>query len=331
MAKSSYEKLYDSMKAELDKPEDTPPANDQPNGAGAQPPQETPQETPPASEEPHAETPPASEDNPATPPNPGEPPVSPAEHAFRRQLNKQKQKYEDQIKSITEGFNKQIEDLKGQISGLKPKEPDKTREDFATDDEYIDYLTKKRVDAILAERDANAKKAADEAAAKKKEQDDADAEVQERRNAFNANVDEAFGHDQARHATFNKRLAYCMERGLGEILDKVPIASNFLMNHPRGPLVFEKILSDKDTFSRAFNERMLDPMDIYYELRKIDEELKVAAAQPNNQGNPPANPAQPPVNRTPHMGRPGKQGGNDAGEPDIFTNKDAMIQYLRSH
>ena len=315
MAKSKYETLVDEMKAELDKPEDTPPANDQP-----------PQETPPASEEPPAETPPAPEDNPATPPNQGEPPVSPSEHAFRRQLNKQKQKYEDQIRSLTEGFNKQIEDLRGQIGGLKPKEPEKTRGDFETDDEYIDYLTKKRVDAILAERDANAKKAADEEAAKKKEQDDADAEVVECRNAFNANVDEAFGHDQARHATFNKRLAYCMERGLGEILDKVPLAANFLMNHPRGPLVFEKILSDKNAFSRAFNERVLDPMDIYYELRQIDKEMAAEAAQG---GNPPANP----VNRTPqpHIGRPGKQGGNDAGEPDIFTNKDAMLHYLRSH
>lgn len=320
MAKSKYETLVDEMKEELDKPEDTPPENDQPNGAGVQ-------ETPSASEETPAETPPASEDNPATPPNPGEHPVNPAEHAFRRQLNKQRQKYEDQIRSLTEGFNKQIEDLRGQIGGLKPKEPEKTRNDFETDDEYIDYLTKKRVDAILAERDASAKKAADEEAAKKREQDDANAEVMERRNAFNANVDEAFGHDQARHVNFNKRLAYCMERGLGEILDKVPLASNFLMNHPRGPLVFEKILSDKDAFSRAFNERVLDPMDIYYELRRIDEELKVSAAQPNNQGNPPANPA----NRTPHMGRPGKQGGNDAGEPDIFTNKDAMLHYLRSH
>lgn len=315
MAKSKYETLVDEMKAELDKPEDTPPANDEP-----------PAETPPASDEPPAETPPASEDNPATPPNPGEPPVSPSEHAFRRQLNKQKQKYEDQIRSLTEGFNKQIEDLRGQISGLKPKDPEKTRNDFETDDEYIDYLTKKRVDAILAERDANAKKAADEEAAKKKEQDDANAEVQERRNAFNANVDDAFGHDQARRVNFNKRLAYCMERGLGEILDKVPIAANFLMNHPRGPLVFERILNDKDAFSRAFNERVLDPMDIYYELRQIDKEMAAEAAPG---GNPPANP----VNRTPqpHIGRPGKQGGNDAGEPDIFTNRDAMIHYLRSH
>lgn len=308
MAKSSYETLFDSMKAELDKTEDTPPANDQP-----------PQETPPASDEPPAE-------NPATPPNPEEPPVSSSEHAFRRQLSKQKQKYEDQIKSLTEGFNKQIEELRGQIGGLKPKEPDKTRSDFETDDEYIDYLTKKRVDAILAERDASAKKAADEEAAKKKEQDDVYAEVQERRDAFNANVDEAFGHDQARRVNFNKRLAYCMERGLGEILDKVPLAANFLMNHPRGPLVFEKILSDKDMFSRAFNERMLDPMDIYYELRQIDKEMAAEAAPG---GNPPANP----VNRAPqpHIGRPGKQGGNDAGEPDIFTNRDAMLQYLRSH
>ena len=319
---TKYEELVEAMKAEEaaaaaeQPPKETPPAE--------QPPQETPPAEQPPAEQPPAEQPPAD-----TPP--AEPPVSPAEHAFRRQLGKQKQKYEDQIRDITEGFNKQIEELKGQIGKLKPEEPAKTRDDFATDDEYIDYLVKRKVDTILAGRDAEAKKASEEAAAKKKEQDEAATEVQERRAAFEANVDEAFGHDQARHTTFNKRLAYCMERGLGEILDKVPIASNFLMNHPRGPLVFEKILSDKDTFSRAFNERMLDPMDIYYELRKIDEELKVAAAQPNNQGNPPANPAQPPVNRTPHMGRPGKQGGNDAGEPDIFSDRDAMLHYLRSH
>ena len=306
MAKSSYETLYNDMKAELDTPADNPPADDQPNDADGHP-QGAPEGSSTASDEPPAEAP----QN-----NPKEPQPNPAEHAFRRQLGKQKQKYEDQIRSLTEGFNKQIEDLKGQISGLKPKEQDKTRNDFETDDDYIDYLTKKRVEAILAERDESAKKAADEEAAKKQEQDAAYAEVQERRNAFNSNVDDAFGHDQTRHTAFNKRLAYCMERGLGEILDKVPIAANFLMNHPRGPLVFEKILSDKDTFSRAFNERMLDPMDIYYELRRIDEELKI----PSNQ-----------VNRTPHMGRPGKQGGNDAGEPDIFTNKDAMIHYLRSH
>lgn len=326
---TKYEELVKSMQAEEaaaaeQPPKETPPA------------EQPPAEQPPA-DTPPAETPPAPEDHPAAPPTPptdtppAEPPVSPAEHAFKRQLGKQRQKYEEQIKTLTEGFNKQIEDLKGQIGKLKPEEKEKTREDFATDDEYINYLVDKKVGTILSGRDAAAKKAADEEAAKRKEQEEADAEVQERRAAFDANVDEAFGHDQARHATFNKRLAYCMDRGLGEILDKVPIASNFLMNHPRGPLVFEKILSDKDTFARAFNERMLDPMDIYYELRKIDEELKVAAAQPNNQGNPPANQGQPPVNRTPHMGRPGRQGGNDAGEPDIFSDNQAMLHYLRSH
>lgn len=327
MAKSAYEKLVDEMKAEeaaAKSAEDTPPSDDKPQDTP--PAEDKPQETPPAPEDKPAETPPASGEHQGIPP--AEPPVSSAEHAFRRQLSKQRQKYEDEIKSLTDGFNKQIEDLKGQISKLKPEEKVKTRTDFETDDEYIDYLTQRRVTAILAERDANAKKANDEAAAKKKEEDDAAAELQERRNAFNANVDEAFGHDQNRRANFNKRLAFCMERGLGEVLDKVPIASNFLMNHPRGPIVFEKILTDKDAFARAFNERMLDPLDIYYELRQIDKELATSAAA--QQGNPPpANQGQPPVNRTPHMGRPGKQGGNDAGEPDIFTDKSAMLNYLR--
>lgn len=323
MAKSKYEELIDEMKAEeaaAKSAEDTPPSGDKP------------QDTPPAEDKPQ-ETPPASEDKPAddkpqdTPPSDDKPAGDPKEFAFRRQLGRQREHYEAQIKELTEGFNKEINGLKEALGKLKPEEKVKTRTDFETDDEYIDYLTQRRVNAILAERDANAKKANDEAAAKKKEEDDAAAELQERRNAFNANVDEAFGHDQNRRANFDKRLAFCMERGLGEILDKVPVASNFLLNHPRGPIVFEKILTDKDAFARAFNERMLDPLDIYYELRQIDKELAANAA--TQQGNPPANQGQPPANRTPHMGRPGKQGGNDAGEPDIFSNSAAMLNYIR--
>lgn len=321
MAKSKYEELVDSMKAEeAAATETTSPQNTSPA-------EQPPKEVLPA-DEPPAETPPASDDKPQdTPPAADKPAGDPKEFAFRRQLGRQREHYEAQIKELTEGFNKEINGLKEALGKLKPEEKVKTRTDFETDDEYIDYLTQRRVNAILAERDANAKKASEEAAAKKKEEDDAAAELQERRNAFNANVDEAFGHDQNRRANFDKRLAFCMERGLGEILDKVPIASNFLMNHPRGPIVFEKILTDKDAFARAFNERMLDPMDIYYELRQIDKELATNAAA--QQGNPPPAPAAVRTPAAPHIGRPGKQGGNDAGEPNIWDDSKAMLDFIR--
>lgn len=317
---SKFDKLVESFKAE--------------EQAAATPPEETtpptPEETtPPAPEE---TTPPAPEEQPNpspeekpedTPPaKPQEPPASPAEHAYRRQLAKMKAKHEAELQQRDEQIKKllgDVDDLKKRIPA--PQKPAlKTRDQFESDDDFITYLAQQKVDEILAGRDAEAAKKAEEAEQARKQQEAEQAEVNERREQWLSNVDQAFKGDEGRKKAFLDRVEYCNTKGLGTILDKCPVAADFLMQRPTGPIVFEKLLNDRDTFSRVFNESMLSPLDIYYELRAVEQELlaeKKAA---------PAAPAAPVV---PHIGRPGRQAASNQ-TPDIFSDPKAMRAFIRS-
>lgn len=119
-----------------------------------------------------------------------------------------------------------------------------------------------------------------------------------------------------------------MGKGLGEVLDACPVAADYLLHNANGPKVFEKMLADRATFERVFNERT-SPMDQYFELRSIESELKAqqnAAPAPAATPNPQPNPAPA---QMPHIGRPGKSGNGTA--PDIFEDPAAMRSFLRSH
>lgn len=302
----------------------------------AQPAQEQPTDTPPAQEQPDG-NPPAEQPTDTTPADPKPEDKKPsdftpqerAEHAFKRQLAKQREKYEAQLKEQADKFadmQKQLDELK---KSTAPKPATKTREDFQTDDEYIDYLVQQRYKAEQEKTDAARaeaeKKRADEEAQRKQQEE----ELQQQQQTWVDNVSAAFNGDEKRKSDFFKRVQYCQQRGLGTILDNVPVAADFLMYNPRGPIVFERMLNDRAAFESVFNDRQLNPMDIYYALRKLDE--KIAAEQPAPAVQP--NPAQPnaaPTKPTvPHMGKPGKQAASNA-TPDIFNDDDEMLKYLRN-
>jgi hypothetical protein len=182
-----------------------------------------------------------------------------------------------------------------------------------------------------AERAKDAEKAAQEAEERAKqqaEQEEAQRTLEAEQQAWLQNVENAFGEDKARKQEFEKRLAYCNSKGLGTILDNAPIAADYLLHNPNGPLVMEKMLADKATFLRVFNDRNLNPLDSYYELRQIEAEIK---AQQNVTPAPaPAPTPAPAPQNFPHLGRPGRQAGDNSA-PDIFSDPAAMKAFLRSH
>lgn len=292
-----------------EQPTDTPPAQEQPNG---NPPAEQPTDTPPADTKPEDKKP--SDFT----------PQERAEHAFKRQLAKQREKHEAEMKALTENFQKQIDELK---KSTAPKPVKKTREDFQTDDEYIDYLVQQRYKAEQEKTEAaraEAEKKRSEEEEQRKQQEE---ELQQQQQTWVDNVSAAFNGDEKRKSDFFKRVQYCQQRGLGTILDNVPVAADFLMYNPRGPIVFERMLNDRAAFESVFNERNLSPMDIYYELRRLDE--KIAAEQPATPPQTETQPTTTPKPAVPHMGKPGKQSASNA-KPDIFTDDDAMLQFLRT-
>ena len=314
------DELVESMKAE--------------EGAGNTPPAETQtppaEDTPKGSEEPPKETPPAEQkpgEDDENGGNGGEPTkpkeddrFSRAEFSFRRKLEKASRKHAEDLAERDKKYNEllaQFEELKKTVA---PKEPTKKREDFASDDEYIDYITEQRVKKILAERDSkDAERRAKEAEETKKAKEQ-EAELVEAQQRWLGHVDKCFAGDEQRKEKFMSKMQYAVKNGFGEILDNCPPASDFLMNNPNGPKVFEKLLNEKETFLRVFSENA-SPLDIYYELRSLEKEIN--AQPPQGAG------AQPPKQTMPRIGKPGKQAGAGT-KPDIFSDNDAMLSFIRS-
>lgn len=321
----------DKALAELaaEKPEETKPTEPKPEETQTEQPTETPEEkTEEKPEEPEQPAEPTEE----KPEEKGEPepkpkkeipddPMKRAEYSFRRQLDKNNKKHADELAAR----DKEIAELKARFAEIEkktdPNNAPKTRKDFESDDDYIDYLTQRRVNTILAERGAEAKKKADADEETKRKQKEADDEASEQQRVWMENVHSAF-NDEKREQEFYAKVQYCSQRGLGQILDECPAAADFLMNHPHGPRVMEKVLNDQQTFRDVFGDgsRRVSQLDVYYALRRVDERMDDAPAAP-------ANPA-PTKPTMPHLGKPGKQAGGGV-KPDIYSDPDEMRSFVR--
>lgn len=323
-----FDKLCADFQAEIDnddkKPQETPqetPSETPEETPKA--PQEQPQETPQEQPEEHQETPQETPEE-HQPRQIPDDPVKRAEYSFRCQLGRQKEKHEAELRERDERYSKLEQELAELKKQLQPKEPVKTREDFEYDEDYLKYLNDKAVSEALAKRDEETAKQKAEEEKKRAEQEQEMREIQERQQAWVSNVNEAFGGDNDRRDKFFKRVQYCNERGLGEVLDQCPVASDYLFNDPHGPIVFEKMLNDRATFERVFNTRRTSPMAMYYELRRIEDELTRPA--------PEAAPA--PANAAPkmmHLGKPGKQAGSVNMQGDMFDDPKALRAWMRAH
>lgn len=244
-----------------------------------------------------------------------------AEFGFKRALDKQKRKHDEELaerdKALAE-MRKELEELKKGANKEKPK----TREDFEVDDDYIDYRSERAAEAFLNKfkDEQSAERSKAEAERKKAEEERASLEEQQR--AFVDHIRTSFGEKADDANKFMRKLSYASKNGFGQILDNCPAASDFLMHNPDGPKVFDKVLSDKETFKRVFDNS--SQWDIHDELKAIARELN--AVQTTSTQQTMAKPA--PV--IPKIGKPGKQAGG-ATAPDIFSDMDAFRAYRRSH
>jgi hypothetical protein len=321
----------DKALAELaaEKPEETKPTEPKPEETQTEQPSETPEEKPEEkpeeTEQPAEQTEDKPEDKSEPEPKPKkeipDDPMKRAEYSFRRQLDKNNKKHADELAAR----DKEIAELKARFAEIEKKtDPNnaiKTRDQFPNDDEFINYLVKGQVDAILAERDAEAKKKADADAETHRKQKEIDDEASEQQRVWMENVHSAF-NDEKREQKFYAKVQYCSKLGLGQILDECPAAADFLMNHPHGPRVMEKVLNDQQTFRDVFGDGLhrVSQLDVYYALRRVDERMDDAPAAP-------ANPA-PTKPTMPHLGKPGKQAGGGV-KPDIYSDPDEMRAFVR--
>ena len=242
-----------------------------------------------------------------------------AEHAFQRQLGKMKEKHkaelDEQRESLKKEFQQQFEEFKKSVAEKK-EEPVKKRDDFESDDEFIDYLTQRGVDKRMAQIDADNAKARAEQEAK----DKADAETAEQQKQvaeyFNTNARNTFGEG---YADFESRVQKGVANGLADVLDEAPAVRDYIFSNPNGPAVLNEMLQNKDSFVRVMR-LAANPMDAVIECHELARELSSRVSEP----------APAPAPKMPSLGKPGA-GGSTRTAPDMYHDDASLIDFVRRH
>lgn len=246
---------------------------------------------------------------------------------IRNRLKKQAESYEQKLANNDAEWKKKFEEFKSQFEQKKPEV--KTRNDFQTDEEYVAYLTRQQIDADRAEQDKIRKEQEAKDAEAKAAQDKVEHEIHDRQERFVNNVNYCFAQPEQK-AEFMSKVRTYLGKGLGDLLDSCPIASDYLLSSPRGPKVLDRILTDVNAFRRVFDPRGISPMDQYYELRELEREIYGKPA-PADEQTPVETQApeekKPAPKQVPKYGKPGAQGGGRSA--DIYTDPKARRDEVR--
>ena len=247
---------------------------------------------------------------------------------IRNRLKKQAEKYDRELADRDAKYDalaKQFEEFK---QSIKKAEPPKGRDAFKTDEEYVAYLTRQQIDADRAEQEKIRKEREAKDAEAKEAEAKAEQDVRDRQVRFVNNINYCFDQPEQK-AEFMSKVKTYLGKGLGDLLDACPIASDYLLSSPRGPKVLDRILTDVNAFRRVFDPRGITPMDQYYELRELEREIygkpAPAAEQPPVETPAPEN--KPAPKQAPKYGKPGAQGGGRSA--DIYTDPKARRDEVR--
>ena len=315
------------MKKSLETPSDTTteehaeekPAETQATGEHEGKPEDRPEDKPATEDKPPVEQPPRKDDV-------GEE-IENTNSVIRNRLKKQAESYEQKLANNDAEWKKKFEEFKSQFEQKKPEV--KTRDAFSTDEEYVAYLTRQQIDADRAEQDKIRKEREAKEAEAKAAQDKAEQEVRDRQERFVNNINYCFDQPEQK-AEFMGKVKTYLGKGLGDLLDSCPIASDYLLSSPRGPKVLDRILTDVNAFRRVFDPRGISPMDQYYELRELEREIygkpAPAAEQPPVETQAPEE-KKPEPKQVPKYGKPGAQGGGRSA--DVYTDPKARRDEVR--
>ena len=246
---------------------------------------------------------------------------------IRNRLKKQAESYEQKLANNDAEWKKKFEEFKSQFEQKKPEV--KTRNDFQTDEEYVAYLTRQQIDADRSEQEKIRKEREAKEAEAKEAEAKAEQDVRDRQVRFVNNINYCFDQPEQK-AEFMGKVKTYLGKGLGDLLDACPIASDYLLSSPRGPKVLDRILTDVNAFRRVFDPRGISPMDQYYELRELEREIygkpAPAAEQPPVETQAPEE-KKPAPKQVPKYGKPGAQGGGRSA--DIYTDPKARRDEVR--
>ena len=184
-------------------------------------------------------------------------------YSFKRQLAKQRSKYEKQLADMQRQWEERFDKLENPA-----KYAPKTRKDFQYDDDYVKYLASEQVNAALEAKIAEY--------AKQQEEEQRQAQVDaEYRSMLDQSVKSIYNTPEA-EAEWRSKVGEGMKAGLGSLIDSDQDLSNYIIFSPIGPKIMYELATNKKAVQDIFTIGMTPdgraiPRSTGDRMRKMEE------------------------------------------------------------
>lgn len=231
-------------------------------------------------------------------------------YSFKRQLAKQRSKYEKQIADLQRQWEERFDKLENPA-----KYAPKTRKDFEYDDDYVKYLANEQVNAALEAKIAEYQK--------QQEEEQRQAQVDEEyRNMLDKTVKSIYNTPEA-EKDWRAKVNEGMKAGLGSLIDGDQDLSNYIIFSPIGPKIMYELATNKKTVQDIFTIGMTPdgraiPRSPGDRMRKMEELAERLSRTDINNIRTNVQPVKP-------IGRPGI---NKEVKKDIFSDPKALLDMM---
>ena len=231
-------------------------------------------------------------------------------YSFKRQLAKQRSKYEKQIEDLKKQWEERFDKLENPA-----KYAPKTRKDFEYDDDYVKYLANEHVNAAIEAKIAEYQKQQED----EQRQAQVDAEY---RNMLDQSVKSIYNTPEA-EADWRAKVGEGMKAGLGAVIDSDQDLSNYIIFSPIGPKIMYELATNKKAVQDIFTIGMTpdghaiprSPGDRMRKMEELAERLSRTDINNNRTNVQPAKPI-------------GKPGINKEVKKDIFSDPKALLDMM---
>lgn len=231
-------------------------------------------------------------------------------YSFKRQLAKQRSKYEKQIADLQKQWEERFDKLENPA-----KYAPKTRKDFEYDDDYVKYLANEKVNEVLEAKIAEY--------TKQQEEEQRQAQVDEEyRSMLDKTVKSIYNTPEA-EKDWREKVGEGMKAGLGSLIDGDNDLSNYIIFSPIGPKIMYELATNKKTVQDIFTIGMTPdgraiPRSPGDRMRKMEELAERLSRTDINNIRTNVQPVKP-------IGRPGI---NKEVKKDIFSDPKALLDMM---
>lgn len=231
-------------------------------------------------------------------------------YSFKRQLAKQRSKYEKQIEDLKKQWEERFDKLENPA-----KYAPKTRKDFEYDDDYVKYLANEQVNAAIEAKIAEYQK--------QQEEEQRQAQVDEEyRNMLDKTVKSIYNTPEL-EKDWREKVGEGMKAGLGSLIDGDQDLSNYIIFSPIGPKIMYELATNKKTVQDIFTIGMTPdgraiPRSPGDRMRKMEELAERLSRTDINNIRTNVQPVKP-------IGRPGI---NKEVKKDIFSDPKALLDMM---